>query len=419
MLPKVMLALGLVLWTSKFAIVAAEDPLQRARRLMAETPLIDGHNDLPWQLRNQFNNELNAVDLNTLNTTHTNIPKVREGLLGAQFWSAYVPCDTQYKDAVRQTLEQIDVVHRMCKKYPDTFQFAYTADDIMRAFRSKKVASLIGVEGGHSLDSSLGTLRVMYDLGVRYLTLTHSCNTPWADNWLVDTGSEPSEHNGLSIFGKQLILEMNRLGMLIDLAHVTVAVMNQVLDISKAPVIFSHSSAYSVCKHKRNVPDDVLKRVREKRGIVMVNFYNDYVSCSKTATLSDVADHFDYIKKVAGPDIIGFGGDYDGVGRLPEGLEDVSKVPNLVAELLRRGWTDEEVKKALGENLLRVMRAVEGVRNNSMTLDPDDIPIPYEEVENSCRTSYGYDVSAGAVHPLSKLALLLVLALQAFATLRF
>uniref|UniRef100_A0A3Q1ANB2 Dipeptidase n=1 Tax=Amphiprion ocellaris TaxID=80972 RepID=A0A3Q1ANB2_AMPOC len=369
MLTKVVLASCVVLWISSCAVNSAEDLMTRALRLMSETPLIDGHNDLPWQFRKQFNNELNKVDLHTLSTTHTNIPKIKEGRLSAQFWSAYVPCDTQYKDAVRQTLEQIDVVHRMCEKYPETFMFASSSKEIRDAFAMNKVASLIGVEGGHSIDSSLGTLRTMYQLGVRYLTLTHSCNTPWADNWLVDTGSEPSEHNGLSLFGKQLILEMNRLGMLIDLAHVTVTVMNQVLDMSQAPVIFSHSSAYGVCPHKRNVPDEVLKRVVKKKGVVMVNFYNDYVTCSKTANLSDVADHFDYIKKVAGADIIGFGGDYDGVTRLPEGLEDVSKVPNLVVELLRRGWTDEEVKAALGNNLLRVFEGVERVRNEHTQLN--------------------------------------------------
>ncbi|XP_034536348.1 dipeptidase 1 isoform X2 [Notolabrus celidotus] len=390
--------------------------MTRALKLMSETPLIDGHNDLPWQLRIQFNNELNKVDLNTLTTTHTNIPKIKMGRLGAQFWSAYVPCETQYKDAVRQTLEQIDVVHRMCQKYPETFMFATSSDDIMKAFNSSKTASLIGVEGGHSLDSSLGTLRTMYHLGVRYLTLTHSCNTPWADNWLVDTGSEPSEHNGLSPFGKQLVMEMNRLGMLIDLAHVTVAVMNQVLDMSAAPVIFSHSSAYSVCKHKRNVPDDVLKRVRVKEGIVMINFYNDYVTCSKTAKLSDVADHFDHIKNVGGAGIIGFGGDYDGVTRLPEGLEDVSKVPNLVAELLRRNWTDTEVKGALGDNLLRVLKKTEEVRDAQRSKKPDDVPIPYNEVENTCRTSYGYQIS-GAARPFSTLPLVLALVLQALITL--
>ncbi|CAI5645268.1 unnamed protein product [Oreochromis niloticus] len=423
MLHRVNLASCLVLWITSCAITLAVDPneyMARALQLMSETPLIDGHNDLPWQLRKQFNNQLNKVDLNTLANTHTNIPKIKDGRLGAQFWAAYVPCDTQYKDAVRQTLEQIDVIHRMCQKYPEIFMFATSSQDILDAFKKNKTASLIGVEGGHSLDSSLGTLRTMYQLGVRYLTLTHSCNTPWVDNWLVDTGSEPSEHKGLSSFGKQVIAEMNRLGMLIDLAHVSEEVMNQVLTLSKAPVIFSHSSAYTICPHKRNVPDDVLRRVNETKGIVMVNFYNDYVTCSNTASLSDVADHFDHIKKVAGAGIIGFGGDYDGVPRVPVGLEDVSKVPNLVAELLKRGWTDEEVKAALGNNLLRVMSEVEKVRDSMSAVIPDDVPIPYEDVQNPCRTSFGYPSttgSSGSAHSLSTLALLITLALQAWITL--
>uniref|UniRef100_A0A673MQ25 Dipeptidase n=1 Tax=Sinocyclocheilus rhinocerous TaxID=307959 RepID=A0A673MQ25_9TELE len=377
----------LVLWAFTFNSVA-DDLKEQALKLMADTPLIDGHNDLPWQMRSLFNNQLNTVDLYKLNSTHTNIPKIKEGHLSAQFWAAYVPCDTQYKDAVRQTLEQIDVIHRMCHKYPEVFKFAASSQDILDAFEQNKTASLIGVEGGHSIDSSLGTLRTMYQLGVRYLTITHSCNTPWADNWLVDTGSEPEAHGGLSDFGKQVIREMNRIGMLIDLSHVSEKVMNQVLDISEAPVIFSHSSAYSICNHKRNVPDDVLMRVIKKKGIVMVNFYNDYVTCQKTANISDVADHFDHIKKVAGSSIIGFGGDYDGVPRVPDGLEDVSKYPNLVAELLRRKWSDEEIRDALGRNLLRVFREVEEVRDRLNGTKPDDIPIPLKEVQNPCRTDF-------------------------------
>lgn len=405
-----------ILWFKCFLTSAQVDPdLTRALQLMSETPLIDGHNDLPWQMRKLFNNQLSLVDLHTFNGTHTNIQKIKDGRLGAQFWSAYVPCETQYKDAVRQTFEQIDIVHRMCQKYPETFMFATSSQDIRDAFRNNKTASLIGVEGGHSIDSSLGTLRTMYHLGVRYLTLTHSCNTPWADNWRVDTGSEPSEHNGLSPFGKQVIHELNRLGMLIDLAHVTVKVMEQVLEISEAPIIFSHSSAYTICNHKRNVPNHILQKVKEKKGIVMVNFYNDYVTCSHTATLSDVADHFDHIKKIGGFEIVGFGGDYDGVTRLPQGLEDVSKVPHLVAELLRRNWTDVEVKAALGENLLRVLQETEKVRDSLKGKHPDDVPIPYEQVENTCRTSYGYDVpNQAAVHPLTALTLLLTVSLQAF-----
>uniref|UniRef100_A0A3B4AIM8 Dipeptidase n=1 Tax=Periophthalmus magnuspinnatus TaxID=409849 RepID=A0A3B4AIM8_9GOBI len=371
-----------VFWVKCF-VSCAEDPhLTRALQLMSETPLIDGHNDLPWQMRLRFNNQLSKVDLNTYNGTHTNIPKIKEGRLGAQFWSAYVPCASQYKDAVRQTFEQIDVVHRMCQKYPNVFMFASSSQDILDAFEQNKTASLIGVEGGHSIDSSLGTLRTMYQLGVRYLTLTHSCNTPWADNWLEDTSSEPSQHNGLSPFGKQVITEMNRLGMLIDLAHVTVKVMEQVLEMSQAPVIFSHSSAYSICNHKRNVPDHILTKVviQTSRGYKAFYFLTLFVF---------FLDHFDHIKKVGGPEIVGFGGDYDGVTRLPQGLEDVSKVPNVVAELLRRGWTDEDVKAALGGNLLRVMKKTEEIRDSLRSREPDDAPIPYEQVENPCRTSYG------------------------------
>uniref|UniRef100_A0A3B4DVB7 Dipeptidase n=1 Tax=Pygocentrus nattereri TaxID=42514 RepID=A0A3B4DVB7_PYGNA len=401
-------AICLVLWAFIFTSNANEYR-ERALRLMAETPLIDGHNDLPWQLRSKFNNQLSSTDLYTLNSTHTNIPKIKEGRLAAQFWAAYVACDTQYKDAVRQTLEQIDIIHRMCQKYPEDFMFAASSQDIMDAFAKNKTASLIGVEGGHSIDSSMATLRTMYQLGVRYLTLTHSCNTPWADNWRVDTGSDPVEHNGLSDFGKRLVLEMNRMGMLVDLAHVPEQVMNQVLDISKAPVIFSHSSAFSICKHKRNVPDNVLLKVKEKKGIVMVNFYNDYVTCSTKATLSDVADHFDHIKNVAGASIVGFGGDYDGVTRVPTGLEDVSKYPDLVAELLRRGWTDDEIKDALGRNLIRVFQDVETVRDTLRNTPPDDVPIPLEQVQNSCRTDYGYPTQKGAAGDIHRLILVFVL----------
>lgn len=390
---------------------------EQALRLMSETPLIDGHNDLPWQLRKQFNNQLNSVDLYTLGSTHTNIPKIKQGHLAAQFWAAYVPCDAQYKDAVRQTLEQIDIIHRMCNKYPEEFMFAASSQDILDAFVQNKTASLIGVEGGHSIDSSMGTLRTMYQLGVRYLTLTHSCNTPWADNWQVDTGVHPVEHNGLSDFGKRLISEMNHIGMLVDLAHVSEKVMNQVLEISKAPIIFSHSSAYSICNHKRNVPDYILEKVKANNGIVMVNFYNDYVTCSPQANLSHVADHFDHIKKVAGSSIVGFGGDYDGVTRLPTGLEDVSKYPDLVAELLRRGWTDDEVKDALGRNLIRVFKAVEMVRDSLNSTAPDDIPIPLEQVQNPCRTDHGYPAqpNAAAMPSHSSLMLLLTLILYSLS----
>lgn len=224
------------------------------------------------------------------------------------------------------------------------------------------MASLIGVEGGHLIDSSLGVLRTLYHLGMRYLTLTHNCNTPWADNWLVDKGDDEAESQGLSPFGKLVLNEMNRLGVMIDLSHVSVATMKDALQLSKAPVIFSHSSAYSVCPHRRNVPDDVLQLVKSTNSLVMVNFYNQFVSCSDSATLSQVADHLDHIKTVAGAGAVGLGGDYDGVTNLPVGLEDVSKYPDLIAELLRRNWTETEVRGLLAENLLRVFSAVELVR---------------------------------------------------------
>ncbi|XP_053304903.1 dipeptidase 1 [Spea bombifrons] len=383
----------LVLLLESLVLVAADTFKDEALNIMASCPVIDGHNDLPWQLLSKFNNQLNKTDLYTLNDTHTNIPKLRAGRVGGQFWAAYVPCDTQGKDAVKRTLEQIDVIQRMCEEYPEVFSCVDSVQGIEDAFAGNKIASLIGVEGGHSIDSSLGTLRTFYKLGVRYMTLTHSCNAPWVDNWLVDRGDDQAENNGLSEFGKNVILEMNRLGMIVDLSHVSVKTMRDTLEVSKAPVIFSHSSAYSLCNHARNVPDDLLKLVKEKRGLVMVNFYNDYVTCSKTANLSNVADHFDYIKKVAGYESVGFGGDYDGVPRVPEGLEDVSKYPDLVAELLRRNWTHAELNASLAYNLLRVFREVEQVKTNMMTSDPKEVPIEYEKIKSDCHTSYGYDVS--------------------------
>ncbi|XP_046538650.1 dipeptidase 1 isoform X2 [Equus quagga] len=383
------------MWTSWWlwplvAICTADQFRDQAERIMQGTPVIDGHNDLPWQLLKMFNNQLRdeRANLTTLASTHTNIPKLKAGFVGGQFWSAYVPCDTQNKDAVRRTLEQIDVVHRMCQMYPETFVCVTNSTGIRQAFQEGRVASLVGVEGGHSIDSSLAVLRALYHLGMRYLTLTHSCNTPWADNWLVDTGEDKAQSQGLSLFGQTVLKEMNRLGVMIDLAHVSVATMKAALELSKAPVIFSHSSAYSLCAHRRNVPDDVLQLVKQTGSLVMVNFYNDYVACQREANLSQVADHLDYIKNVAGAEAVGFGGDYDGVSRVPSGLEDVSKYPDLVAELLRRQWTEAEIRGALADNLLRVFEAVEEASDHTQT--PEEEPIPLDKLEPSCRTKYGY-----------------------------
>ncbi|XP_068059325.1 dipeptidase 1 isoform X1 [Anomalospiza imberbis] len=414
---------GRSVWVLVLALALAlpsigQQHLEEAERIMTTTPVIDGHNDLPWQLLWKFNNQLRlpAANLTLLNDTHTNIPKLRQGHVGGQFWSVYVPCETQNKDAVRRTLEQMDVVQRMCDMYPETFACVTDTSGIREAFQRGKVASLIGVEGGHSIDSSLGVLRTLYRLGARYMTLTHSCNTPWADNWLVDTKDEKPVHHGLSPFGKMVVEEMNRLGMIVDLAHVSVDTMKVVLNISKAPVIFSHSSAYSICQHRRNVPDDVLHLVASTGSLVMVNFYNAYVTCSDKAKLSDVADHMDHVKKVAGAQAVGFGGDYDGVTGVPTGLEDVSKYPALVAELLARDWTEEEVKGALAENLLRVFSRVEEVKRSLQGTAAHETPIAFEELEGPCRTSYGYPNGAGtAWHPPAALALALALLLSVLA----
>jgi membrane dipeptidase len=287
---------------------------------------------------------------------HTDIPRLRAGGVGGQFWSVYVPATIEGPAAVVATLEQIDIVHRMVRKYPDTFELATTAADVERIFKAGRIASLIGMEGGHSIDNSLGTLRMFHGLGARYMTLTHSTNIAWADS-----GTDKPAANGLTPFGEEVVREMNRLGMLVDLSHTSPDTMADAIRVSAAPVIFSHSDARALNDHGRNVPDDILRQLQKNGGIVMVTFVPGFLTKEGKATLADVATHMDHIRKVAGPDHVGIGGDFDGITDVPAGLENVSTYPALTAELLRRGWPDADVRKALGQNILRVMRQAEAV----------------------------------------------------------
>jgi membrane dipeptidase len=370
--------------------------IQQARALLATSPLIDGHNDYPWTLWEKAQRQLDRLDIRQSQPAiMTDIPRLRAGRVGGQFWSVYVPVELAGHSAVTATLEQIDIVHRMMHRYPDTLELALTADDIERSFKNGKIASLIGMEGGHSIDNSLGALRMFHRLGARYMTLTHSANVPWAD-----AATDRPASRGLSSFGEEVVREMNRLGMLVDLSHVSPDTMEDAMRVSEAPVIFSHSSARAITDVPRNVPDHVLRMLPNDGGVVMVTFVPGFLSSSVAdwtrrqtaeeaalkqrlpadanavksalaawakanpaprATLADAANHIDHIRKVAGIDHIGLGGDFDGISSVPEGLEDVSTYPALVAELLRRGYQDDEIRKITGRNLLRVMREVERV----------------------------------------------------------
>ena len=378
----------------------ADDSGDRVAAVLKNTPLIDGHNDVPWQYFKRVDNQIDrmdlASDLTTLDDpTHTDIPRLREGGVGGLFFSVYVPIASYGGDAkdVQMVMNQIDLVKRLVERYDDDFAMAYTAQDVRDAHADGKIGSLIGIEGGHAINNSLASLRMFYDLGARYMTLTHSKSLLWADS-----ATDEARHNGLTPFGEAVITEMNRMGMLIDLSHVSFDTMRDTLDITKAPVIFSHSSAYEVTKHARNVPDDVLKRVAENGGVVMVNYLTSYVSEARRlyeakareelaplretlddeamakavadyraanpppeVTMDDVIDHIDHIREIGGIDIIGLGADYDGMPPGPVGLEDVSTYPALLAELLRRGYSDEDIAKIAGENVLRAMAQAEAV----------------------------------------------------------
>jgi membrane dipeptidase len=363
--------------------------VERARALLAVHPVVDGHNDLAWELRVRAGYDLDRVDVARPQPgLQTDIPRLRAGGVGAQFWSVYVPARLQGDHAVSATLEQVDFVHRLVARYPHAFALATSAAEVERAVAAGRIACLLGAEGGHCIDGSLGTLRMLYVLGVRYLTLTHNHNVPWADS-----ATDAPSAGGLTRFGEAVVAEMNRLGMLVDLSHVAPTTMRAALRASRAPVIFSHSSARALCDVPRNVPDDVLGALAANGGVCMVTFVPMFVSpaCADwwerarvhlagagvelddqvaaqpllaawerghprpVATVADVADHVDHVREAAGLDHVGLGGDYDGVDVQPVGLEDVSGYPLLVAELLGRGWSDAEVAKLTWGNALRVL----------------------------------------------------------------
>ncbi|MFE4452591.1 dipeptidase [Streptomyces sp. NPDC056796] len=388
------------------------DNLARARRLLADHPVVDGHNDLPWALREQVGYDLDARDISRdqTGTLHTDIPRLRAGGVGAQFWSVYVPPHLAGDDAVSATLEQIDVVGEMLARYPGDLRRALTADDMEQARAEGRIASLMGAEGGHSINNSLATLRALHTLGVRYMTLTHNDNTDWADS-----ATDSPRVGGLSEFGREVVREMNRVGMLVDLSHVAATTMRDALATSVAPVIFSHSSARAVCDHPRNVPDDVLRTLAANGGVAMATFVPKFVlpeavewtlaadrnmrehglhhldttpaamrihadfealNPRPMATVATIADHLDHMRAVAGIDHIGVGGDYDGTAFLPLGLEDVSGYPLLVAELLTRGWSETDLAKLTWRNAVRVLRDAEAVsRDLSARVGPSHATI--------------------------------------------
>jgi membrane dipeptidase len=380
-------------WQPAFADHHADPYLEQARAILKNAPIVDGHNDLPMLIRDEFGGDVEGHDITVPASHDTDIPRLRAGGVGAQFWSVYVPSSLSPLQAMRQQLEQFDIALRMIRLYPDDLLLATSVADIEQARKDGKIASLIGIEGGHTIVNSLGVLRAYYDLGARYMTLTHYHTNDWADS-----ATDDVRHEGLTGFGKEVIREMNRLGMMVDLSHVSASTMNDVFDVTEAPVIYSHSSARALTQHMRNVPDDILKRVTKNGGVVMVTFIPDFVNeerrlwaeelnpltkdltteaewaavaeeYKKThgqpplGTLAQVADHIDYVARVAGFDHVGIGGDFYGQSGddLIQGLEDVSRYPYLIAELLRRGWSEENIMKLTRGNALRVFGQVETV----------------------------------------------------------
>ncbi|KAJ8407880.1 hypothetical protein AAFF_G00269240 [Aldrovandia affinis] len=364
-----------------FLLTSGSHLNKSALELMAQYPLIDGHNDVALQLRILHNNRLSRIDLHNINNVATDINRLSTGHVGGQVFSAYVMCTAQEKDAVRLTLEQIDVIRRMCSEYQELE--LVTSAQALRS--SEKIACLISIEGGHSIDSSLPALRMFYQLGVRSMALTHTCNTPWAESSSKHYQFYTRKNNNLTHFGEVVVAEMNRLGMIIDLSHSSWGTAEAVLRLSRAPVIFSHSSAFAVCAHERNVPDGLLRTLKEKRGLVMVNLYSGFVACGDKGNVSITADHFDHIKNVIGAESIGVGGDYDGAYKFPDGLEDVSKYPALFQELLHRNWSESELAGVLRLNFLRVFEEVERVRDELNGSHPIEDEIPLSEAANPCR----------------------------------
>jgi membrane dipeptidase len=372
----------------------SDQHLERARRVLRATPLIDGHNDLPWEIRNfrAAPHDVEAYDLRTRTPGHTDLARLRAGMVGAQFWSVYIPGDIRDSGYARVQLEQIDIARRVIEKYPE-LDWALTAAAIRSQFRQRRIGSLLGMEGGHALENSIAALRIYYDLGVRYMTLTHNVTLDWAD-----AAADTARHGGLTRFGEEVVREMNRLGMLVDLSHVSPGTMSDALNVTEAPVIFSHSSARAIADVPRNVPDSILRRLPQNGGVVMVTFVPGFISPEVAAhaarrqtavatirdramgdtagvrrdlagwdaanpvpraTLAQVADHIDHIRRVAGADHVGIGGDFDGITEVVQGLEDVSTYPALFAELSRRGWPEADLRKLAGENVLRVMARAE------------------------------------------------------------
>lgn len=378
--------------------ISREAARAHAVELLSTTPLVDGHNDLPWAIREQagMERDVEAYDLRKPTPHQTDLARIRSGRLGGQFWSVYIPGDIKDSGYARVQLEQIDIARRVIARYPEVLVPAFTAADVRSAFKNKRVGSLLGMEGGHAIENSLGSLRAYYDLGVRYMTLTHNVTLDWAD-----AAADTAKHGGLTKFGREVVREMNRMGMLVDLSHVSPAVMSNALDIAEAPIMFSHSSARALVDHPRNVPDSILARLPKNGGVVMVNFYPpfnspairtrtldraallaatrrrlgadtaainremrawDAANPAPKATLGDIANMIDHIHKVAGPDHVGIGSDYDGVDDdLPIGLEDLSNYPDLFAELIVRGWSDADLRKLAGENILKALETAEKV----------------------------------------------------------